>query len=725
MSQSPPSPRGPRVRRSRALLVAALLGAMVALQLPTAPVALAAEPVTYAGPTYPTAGPTGTEDKPQSKLWHTDGSWWALMRTSRGVTIHQLVGHAWRDTGTVVDERLASTGDALWEGGRLFVASRVANASGASLRLMQFSYDAPTDTWTRTQNTQITAGGSESITVARDSLSRLWITYTRGSRVYVAHTTNSAYTAWTAPFLLPVPDNSVSSDDISAIIALPGKIGVMWSDQVSDAMRFAVHVDTDPVDRWTVEDAYAGTDFADDHINLKSLLEDDAGRTYAAIKTSLAGAADPSIVVLQRSSTGQWTSTVAATKSTGLTRPQLALDRTNRHVYALMATEGGGTVYYKRSPLGALDFGSPTAKGAPFVQQAGARINDPSTSKQPVDASTGLVVLASDDVSATKRYYHGELALGSAPPPAGDTTAPTAPTGLSATAAGPSSVDLTWGASSDAVGVTGYRVFRGATQVGTTSPTTRSFTDTGLTASTTYSYTVRAVDAANNVSGPSNTATATTSASTPPPTDPGDPAGSGFVGVATAAGATTSTTVAAPSGSAAGQVLVAVVAARGRPIITAPAGWELVRQDVNGSTLRQEVFVRVATGNDASTWTLSSAQSHTIQVLAYAGIDTSAPVAAHAGALSTSAPVVSPAVSSAPGPVLALAAVPRTADLTGQGPLTDRGEIGSASSTTYKVTSNSADASGTPGPFSTAVSSSVAGIGATIALRPGSGAATP
>ena len=57
-----------------------------------------------------------------------------------------------------------------------------------------------------------------------------------------------------------------------------------------------------------------------------------------------------------------------------------------------------------------------------------------------------------------------------------------------------SSVSLAWDASTDDVsGVTGYQVFRGATQVGT--PTGLTFTDTGLAASTTFSYTVRAVDA--------------------------------------------------------------------------------------------------------------------------------------------------------------------------------------------------------------------------------------
>ncbi len=102
-------------------------------------------------------------------------------------------------------------------------------------------------------------------------------------------------------------------------------------------------------------------------------------------------------------------------------------------------------------------------------------------------------------------------------PAAGDTTAPSAPTGLSGTAITTTRIDLGWTASTDNVGVTGYRVERcqGTScttfaQVGT--PTGTTFSDTGLAANTTYRYQVRAVDAAGNLSGYSTIASATTPA---------------------------------------------------------------------------------------------------------------------------------------------------------------------------------------------------------------------
>jgi hypothetical protein len=94
-----------------------------------------------------------------------------------------------------------------------------------------------------------------------------------------------------------------------------------------------------------------------------------------------------------------------------------------------------------------------------------------------------------------------------------DTQPPTNPTNLVLSpAASGAQMNLTWTASSDNLGVAGYRIFRGSKEVGTS--TTNSYQDTGLSGSTSYSYAVSAYDAAGNNSGLSNTAAAMTSAFT-------------------------------------------------------------------------------------------------------------------------------------------------------------------------------------------------------------------
>jgi chitodextrinase len=95
-------------------------------------------------------------------------------------------------------------------------------------------------------------------------------------------------------------------------------------------------------------------------------------------------------------------------------------------------------------------------------------------------------------------------------PGGGDMQPPTGPASLSATATSSSTVQLSWPAASDNVGVTGYRVYRGATQIAQI--TGLSYLDSGLSPSTTYAYQVRAFDAASNLGAPAS-ASATTPAS--------------------------------------------------------------------------------------------------------------------------------------------------------------------------------------------------------------------
>jgi hypothetical protein len=95
---------------------------------------------------------------------------------------------------------------------------------------------------------------------------------------------------------------------------------------------------------------------------------------------------------------------------------------------------------------------------------------------------------------------------------AADTTPPTVPTGLIATAVSSSQIDLSWSASTDSggSGLAGYKAYQSGTLVGSTAAT--SYSRTGLAASTQYCYTVAAYDNAGNVSGQSTQACATTQA---------------------------------------------------------------------------------------------------------------------------------------------------------------------------------------------------------------------
>jgi chitodextrinase len=109
--------------------------------------------------------------------------------------------------------------------------------------------------------------------------------------------------------------------------------------------------------------------------------------------------------------------------------------------------------------------------------------------------------------------YIYDLAVGG-----GDSQAPTAPGGLTATPVSSTQITLSWNSSTDNTAVTGYRVYRDGTLVG--SPSTNQYQSNGLNPGTTYTYTVAAYDAAGNTSGSTAPVSATTYSVTPDTTAP-------------------------------------------------------------------------------------------------------------------------------------------------------------------------------------------------------------
>lgn len=83
-----------------------------------------------------------------------------------------------------------------------------------------------------------------------------------------------------------------------------------------------------------------------------------------------------------------------------------------------------------------------------------------------------------------------------------DTQAPTAPTNLSASNLTQTTVDLSWNAATDNVGVTEYAVYQGGSLLGSTANTSAQIT--GLSDNSSYTFSVKAKDAAGNTSGSSN-----------------------------------------------------------------------------------------------------------------------------------------------------------------------------------------------------------------------------
>ncbi|PYY00065.1 MAG: hypothetical protein DMG64_17800, partial [Acidobacteria bacterium] len=132
-------------------------------------------------------------------------------------------------------------------------------------------------------------------------------------------------------------------------------------------------------------------------------------------------------------------------------------------------------------------------------------------------ASTGTITVSAPGNQPFTQPFSGDAVLYLVAIAAADTQPPSAPGSLTLNAVSATQLNLSWTASTDNVGVTGYLVERcqdaGCTnfaQVATPSASVTAYSDTGILSNTTYAYRIRATDAAANFSAYSNVASAST-----------------------------------------------------------------------------------------------------------------------------------------------------------------------------------------------------------------------
>jgi hypothetical protein len=370
------------------------------------------------------AGPTAA--KTQSKLWFNDATWWAILFDGSSEEFHiyryDQAKDAWSDTGTLIDRRNTSRADALWDGPHLYVLSAGTQASlhKDSARFLRYTYDPATERYSLDEGFPLTIaeGGTEAISLAKDATGELWATYTQDikdgelRRLYVTHTKGSDATNWVEPFVPPLQGTTVSTDDVSGIVAFGSKIGVMWGNQYDESgnsgYHFAIHDDGAPDDAWRPDNPVMKAGMVNDHINLKV---DSEGRIYAATKTRRdridRDLDAPYGVLWVRDPDGTWTSHVYSRVRDYYTRSLLLLDegRDRLYVFATSPTCKGGKIYYKETDLNHISFEE--GRGTLFMQGAdGTKIGDSTSTKQNLRGDMGAMVVASSTSGGDYYYNH-------------------------------------------------------------------------------------------------------------------------------------------------------------------------------------------------------------------------------------------------------------------------------------------------------------------------------
>ncbi|WP_152204327.1 LamG-like jellyroll fold domain-containing protein, partial [Georgenia thermotolerans] len=363
-----------------------------------APAQAAVQPAAVAPqPDGPTAGPlsagvpvsVNTGEKPQSKVWFHDGSWWAVMAST---SVSPSGTWLWRSHAGSWTNMLRLSGDATLRADAKQMGDVVhVLLHGPSPMLVSVEYDAARGTyrpWSqRPAVTPVDLPGSETATIDIDSTGRMWLASDAPPNVEVRYA-DAPYQAFSGPIVLA---SNILLDDITVVTALPnGSVGVMWSNQSTERFGFRTHRDGTAPQTWTADEVPAGGSalrvgdgMADDHLNLAVASD---GTLYAAVKTSYESDRYPVIALLVRRPDGSW-DPLRQVDNIG-TRPIVLLDEETQMLTVLYTqTTNWNNILMKSTPTAVLDFSR-----APATAMAG-RFNDVTSTKE--NWSKQVLVLAS------------------------------------------------------------------------------------------------------------------------------------------------------------------------------------------------------------------------------------------------------------------------------------------------------------------------------------------
>ncbi len=310
---------------------------------------------------------TQTRETPQAKVWNYAGKWWTVLATSGGTKVFRLDGTSWTDVFTIGSQSYART-DCRVVGNlvHLLLYRGVAVSYFVSLE-----YDPAANTykrWTqRTSNTSIQfESGTAAATLDMDATNRIWIASNSFGNMLVRYS-DPPYTTFSAPITI---QSGATDKDICAITALPGKIGVLWSDQNARRFGFKTHNNgTDPT-IWSADEVPAsqsvqniGDGMGDFQLNIAAASD---GTLYCAVKTAYDKNGYPTIALLVRRPNNTWDDLYPVTSSKEGDRPFVILNEATGKVkvfYTVHITNfddtRSGDILYREASTAAISFGAP------------------------------------------------------------------------------------------------------------------------------------------------------------------------------------------------------------------------------------------------------------------------------------------------------------------------------------------------------------------------------
>jgi len=349
-----------------------------------------------------------TVQKPQSKLWHDQGTWWAALPQDTGVWLWRYADGRFEPQQT--PGPLKGTGpnaecDAALHGGTLFVLAYQKEGTEIPVHALAFTEGAYRELPGYPVSLHY-PGGASTITCDVDSKGVLWAACVDAQSEVTVYSLQSKDPA--AGFSGRQVLAASGRYDIAAVAAFKGHVGVLWCHQKPQKLLFRAHKDGDPADRWGPEEEVAAAKgSANDHLNLAA---DAAGNLWAVTKNQTGPNMPPVQIVLRRRNTeGKWDKAIPVIPpGTNRTRPIVVLDGERPLAYVLYTdrvTKPNIICLRKVS----LDDGK--AGDEVKVLAADHDLNDVTDCKGMVTAPTGLMVLAGPKVAKTGPACFRRLSL--------------------------------------------------------------------------------------------------------------------------------------------------------------------------------------------------------------------------------------------------------------------------------------------------------------------------
>ena len=247
-----------------------------------------------------------------------------------------------------------------------------------------------------------------------DSAGGLWVTFVRTDRS-VTHTLEHD-TSWSAPIALASAAAAVDLVDVSSIVAFgPGRIGVMWTNQLS-GIYFSVHEDGAPDDSWSEPETVLTGQRNDDALSVVPYPLADGGiGVAAAVGTSLERSLDPGTLLATRARMEH------GTRRSSVSSAIASRDRSSRRSRGDDHRRGCDIARQRRGDLLQAIAARPDPLRHRRRRPAHREPDRHHHRRRDIEQGSalreaGLLVLASDRTSG--RYLHGVVDLGAGPPAA-------------------------------------------------------------------------------------------------------------------------------------------------------------------------------------------------------------------------------------------------------------------------------------------------------------------